>query len=77
MTNLVTSELLRFAHYVEDHDDHAHPGTTESLREAPPSKPRCKLEAVAHCERLRWNDAATGVMRHADTAHEDAVDCAP
>ena len=31
--------LRRLPHYVEDHDDHAHPGTTESLHISFPAYP--------------------------------------
>jgi urocanate hydratase len=33
-------------------------------------------DAARRIERVLWNDPATGVMRHADAGHEQAIDCA-
>ena len=33
-------------------------------------------EASEKIGRVLWNDPATGVMRHADTGYETAIDCA-
>ena len=47
-SDLVTSELLRFAHYVEDHDDHAHPGRPNGYKGTAPKEwqiPCCSFGA--------------------------------